>query len=164
MDVIENHKLSMETLNSDLQKCKDDAAKEVGLFRSRLLSKAKAVERLVQEEQRKLDTLENNLANARHIREEKLRVANLQLEAAKKEEEFEIQSMKNSQQQRRLSLADETSAVKLETEIRANQAAEESDRVLKNLEAEVERLKAKTLSCEHKLNIKESFKNGFGKG
>ena len=81
MDVIENHKLSMETLNSDLQKCKDDAAKEVGLFRSRMLSKAKAVERLIQEEQLKLDNLENNLASARHIREEKLRVANLQLEA-----------------------------------------------------------------------------------
>ena len=44
------------------------------------------MERLVQEEQQKLDTLENNLASARHIREEKLRVANLQLEAAKKEE------------------------------------------------------------------------------
>ena len=42
MDVIENHKLSMETLNSDLQKCKDDAAKEVGLFRSRMLSKAES--------------------------------------------------------------------------------------------------------------------------
>ena len=155
MDVIENHKLSMETLNSDLQKCKDDAAKEVGLFRSRLLSKAKAVERLVQEEQRKLDTLENNLANARHIREEKLRVANLQLEAAKKEEEFEIQSMKNSQQQRRLSLADETSAVKLETEIRANQAAEESDRVLKNLEAEVERLKAEDIELRTQIEHKK---------
>ena len=155
MDVIENHKLSMETLNSDLQKCKDDAAKEVGLFRSRLLSKAKAVERLVQEEQQKLDTLENNLASARHIREEKLRVANLQLEAAKKEEAFEIQSMKNSQQQRRLSLADETSAVKLETEIRANQAAEESDRVLKNLEAEVERLKAEDIELRTQIEHKK---------
>ena len=140
MGVIENHKLNMETLNSDLQKCKDDAAKEVGLFRSKLLSKAKAVERLVREEQQKLDNLETNLTTARDLREDKLRVSKLQLDAALKEERFEIQSMRNSQQDRRQSLADETSAVRLETEIRANQAAEESDTLLKNLEKEVKRL------------------------
>ena len=74
-----------------------------------------------------------------------MRVAPLQLNAALKEEEFEVQSMKTSQKERRKSLADETSAVRLETEIRANQAAEESDTLLKNLEKEVKRLTAEDL-------------------
>ena len=69
MDVIENHKLSMETLNSDLQKCKDDAAKG-GAISITTTVKGESCGTPSQEEQQKLDTLENNLASARHIREE----------------------------------------------------------------------------------------------
>ena len=153
MSMIEHRSLAIETLNRDLHKEKEEASKQVGMNRSRSLSKASAIEKLIAEEQKKLQVSETELQTAAAIREDMLRVSQLRLDAAMKENNYEINSMKKSQEQRRMQLTDELAAVQLETEMKANQAAEESDRLLANLKVQVENLNSEErglrLNIEH---------------
>ncbi len=153
LSVIETHNLSIESLSRDFKKARDETANSVGIQRSRCISKANALEGLLQQEQAKVDSLEEDLDRLKRKREDLLRIAKLKLEAVLKEESFEIKSMQNSQLERRTELTDEIAAVKFQTELKADQAVEESNRILLGLKAELERLtseeRAVRVNIEH---------------